>query len=229
MSRAVHFGQYGKAVSDRYHDLADGLALAVTDPDSTATGELMTFLGGLTGPGGCGWMSRRGATTQGPGCTVRWLDGSRVLAPRYFPHGRSLASMAHSVCVRETAVSALGRIAGPVASAALAVRVTDWVPEVSAAASSALASWKQQYGKPEPGLPDCARRDQPAARGGRGAAGAGRRPRRRAARGGVLVRPRDGGAGRDVPGHVPGCVGQGLQRRHQRGSARHRPKPAPSS
>ena len=46
MSRAVLLGQYGRVNSDRSYDLDDGLALAVTEPDSTAA-ELMTFLGGL--------------------------------------------------------------------------------------------------------------------------------------------------------------------------------------
>ena len=36
--------------SDRYHDLADALALAVTDPDYAAA-ELTASLAGLTGPG----------------------------------------------------------------------------------------------------------------------------------------------------------------------------------
>jgi hypothetical protein len=49
------------------------------------------------------------------------------------------ASMCRDGRVREAAVTALARSPGPVAAAALGVRVADWVPEVSAAASAALA------------------------------------------------------------------------------------------
>ena len=140
MSRAVLLGQYGRVNSDRYHDLADGLALAVTEPDSAATAKLMTFLGGLTGPG---WLRVDESARRyyaGPrlhSALAGWQPCPGAAVP---PPWAVAASMAQNGRVRETAVSALAGIAGPVASAALAVRVADWVPEVSAAASAALAS-----------------------------------------------------------------------------------------
>ena len=140
MSRAVLFGQYGRVNSDRYHALADGLARAVTDPGSAATAELWMSLGGLTG---LGWLRvdesarRYGAGSQLHSGLAGWqrCPGAAVSHP-----WAVAASMARNGRVREAAVRALAGIAGPVASAALAVRVADWVPEVSAAASAVLAS-----------------------------------------------------------------------------------------
>jgi len=59
--------------------------------------------------------------------------------------GASLAGLvAASMCrdgrVREAAVNALGRAQTPVAAAALAVRVADWVPEVCSAAWAAVSA-----------------------------------------------------------------------------------------
>jgi hypothetical protein len=56
--------------------------------------------------------------------------------------GSGLAAVAGSMCrdgrVREAAVAALARTPGPVAAAALAVRIADWVPQVSSAAVAAV-------------------------------------------------------------------------------------------
>ena len=140
MSRTVLFGHDGRVNSDWYHDLADGLALAVTDPDSAATAELWRSLGGLTGPG---WLRvdesarRYNAEPRPHSALAGWQPCPGAAVP---PPWAVAASMARNGRVRETAVSALAGIAGPVASAALAVRVADWVPEVSAAASAVLAS-----------------------------------------------------------------------------------------
>jgi hypothetical protein len=123
--------------SDRYHDLADALALAVIDPDSAAA-ELTASLAGLTGPG---WLRldesarRFNAGHELDSAVAEWAPR---LAAVFLPCVVA-ASMARDGRVRETAVEALAGIPGPVASAALAVRVADWVREVSAPASAALA------------------------------------------------------------------------------------------
>jgi hypothetical protein len=120
-------------------NLSGALADAVSDPDPARRALVMARLAGLSGPG---WLrldesARRPYVGQSPLDKV--ADWWPVLAS-----GNALAGVvAGSICrdgrVREASVAALARMPGPVAAAALAVRAADWVPEVSSAASAALA------------------------------------------------------------------------------------------
>jgi hypothetical protein len=99
----------------------------------------MAQLARLTGPG---WLrlddsARRPYLHQSPLDTITgWQP---LLAPGGAVPGVVAASMCRDGRVREAAVTRLARAPGPVAAAALAVRTADWVPEVSSAASAALA------------------------------------------------------------------------------------------
>jgi len=64
----------------------------------------------------------------------------RGVYERHFVAGVVAASMCRDGRVREAAVNALGRAQTPVAAAALAVRVADWVPEVRSAAWAAVSA-----------------------------------------------------------------------------------------
>jgi hypothetical protein len=119
MSRAVRVRQDKRVNSDRYHDLADALALAVTDPDSAAA-ELTASPAGLSGPG---WLrldesARRFNAVHERDCAA--AEWAPRLAAVFLPCVVA-ASMARDGRVRETAVEAHAGIPGPVASAALAV------------------------------------------------------------------------------------------------------------
>jgi len=120
-------------------ELTGALADAVTDPDPARTALVMARPAGLSGPG---WLrldelARRPYAGQSP---LDKVAGWRpVLASGHAPAGAVAASMCRDGRVREAAVAALARTPGPVAAAALAVRTADWVPEISSAASAALA------------------------------------------------------------------------------------------
>jgi hypothetical protein len=120
-------------------ELAGALAGAVADPDPARAALVMTRLAGLSGPG---WLrldesARRRHEGQSPlGQEAGWRP---ILASDNASAGMVWASMYRDGRVREAAVAALARTPGPVSAAALAVRAADWVPEVSAAASAALA------------------------------------------------------------------------------------------
>jgi len=115
------------------------LADAVTDPAPARTALVMARLAALSGPG---WLAldesaRRPYLGHSPlGNVAGW---GPVLASGDLA-GMIAASMCRDGRVREAAVKALAGAPGPVAAAALAVRVADWVPEVSSAAAAALAS-----------------------------------------------------------------------------------------
>lgn len=121
-------------------ELTSLLANAVTDPAPTTTTLVMARLAALSGPG---WLrldesARRPHPGQAP------LDTAAGWPPVLAGGGSEVGVVAASMCrdgrSREAAVAVLARAAGPVAAAALAVRIADWVPEVSAAASAALAT-----------------------------------------------------------------------------------------
>jgi hypothetical protein len=118
--------------------LADALIDAMAEADPVRTARVMDQLGGLSGPG---WLrldelARRPYWGQSPFDAVAdWLP---LLAA-----GDALTGVAASMCrdgrIREVAVEFLAGRRAPVAAAALAVRVADWVPEVSSAAWAAVS------------------------------------------------------------------------------------------
>lgn len=132
-------GHDGLVNDSEDRELAGALADAVTDPDPARTALVMARLAGLSGPG---WLrldesARRPYAGQSP---LGKMAGCRpILASGNTPAGVVAGSMCRDGRVREAAVAALARTSGPVAAAALAVRAADWVPEVSSAASAALA------------------------------------------------------------------------------------------
>ena len=100
----------------------------------------MARLAGLTGSG---WLrlddsARRPYWGQSP------LDAVADWGPVVAAGGSAAAVVAASMCrdgrVREAAVAVLARMPDPVAGGALAVRVTDWVPQVSSAAVHAVSA-----------------------------------------------------------------------------------------
>jgi hypothetical protein len=124
----------------RDRELTGALADAVTDPAPARTAPVMVRLAGLSGPG---WLrldesARRPYLGQSPLDKV--ADWRPILASGNASAGVVVASMCRDGRVREAAVTVLARTPGPVAAAALAVRVADWVPEVSSAAWAAVAA-----------------------------------------------------------------------------------------
>jgi hypothetical protein len=121
-------------------ELTGALAGAVTDPCPATTALVMASLATLSGSG---WLrldesARRSYVGQSPLDKV--ADWQTFLVDGHFLAGVVAASMCRDGRVREAAVTVLARAPGPVAAAALAVRVADWVPEVSTAASAAVAT-----------------------------------------------------------------------------------------
>ena len=118
--------------------LADALVDAVAEADPVGTARVMDQLAGLSGPG---WLrldelARRPYWGQSPFDAVAdWLPLPAA--------GGDLAGVAASMCrdgrIREAAVRLLAGRRAPAAAAALAVRVADWVPEVSSAAWAAVS------------------------------------------------------------------------------------------
>jgi hypothetical protein len=133
---------------DRGHDgwvnggmdpgLPGALAKATTDAAPASTTMVMERLARLDGPG---WLRLDESVRHPyPGRPrPEEVPGWRAaLASRSAPPGVVAASMCRDGRVREAAVAVLADMPGPVAAAALAVRVADWVPEVSAAAEAAV-------------------------------------------------------------------------------------------
>ena len=117
---------------------ADALIDAVVGADPVRTAHAMDQLAGLSGPERLRLdeLARRPYWGQSPFDAVAdWLP---VLAA-----GDVVAGVAASMCrdgrIREAAVGLLAGRPAPVAAAALAVRVADWVPEVSSAAWGAVS------------------------------------------------------------------------------------------
>jgi hypothetical protein len=120
-------------------ELTGALADAVTDPAPAKTAQVMAQLASLSGPG---WLrldesARRPYLRQSP--LDKIADWQPLLSPGGTVPGVVAASMCRDGRVREVAVTDLARTPGPVAAAALAVRVADWVPQVGSAASAGLA------------------------------------------------------------------------------------------
>ena len=120
-------------------ELTDALADAVADPAPAMTARVMALLARSTGRG---WLrldesARRPYLPRSPLDTI--TGWQLLLAAGGAVPGVVAASMCRDGRVREAAVTRLARAPGPVAAAALAVRIADWVPEVSSAASAALA------------------------------------------------------------------------------------------
>lgn len=119
--------------------LTDALVDAVTAADPVRTARVRDQLGRLSGPG---WLrldelARRSYWRQSPLDAVPdWLA---LLAAGDVLAGIT-ASMSRDGRVREAAVKLLADLRGPAAAAALAVRVADWVPEVSSAAWAAVSA-----------------------------------------------------------------------------------------
>ena len=96
----------------------------------------------LAGLGGPGWLRLDESARRpyaGPSLLEEAGRWRLVLASGNAPAAVVAASMYHDGRVREAAVAVLAGMPGPVAAAALAVRVADWVPQVSAAAQAAVA------------------------------------------------------------------------------------------
>ena len=136
--------------------LADALTGAVAGADPVAAARVLDQVGELSGPG---WLrldelARRVYWRQSPFDAVS--DWRPLLAA-----GDVLAGIAASMCrdgrVREEAVNLLAGLRAPAAAAALAVRTADWVPEVSAAAWSAV-SVRTGLGAGRPGSGPAGRR-----------------------------------------------------------------------
>jgi hypothetical protein len=123
------------------HELLRALADAVVDQDPARVAPVTARLASLSGPG---WLRLDELarawkyTRQAPLDEV--ADWRPLLAVGNDAVHLAAASMYRDGRVREAAVRALDRTAGPVAAAALAVRVADWVPEIGSAASAALAA-----------------------------------------------------------------------------------------
>jgi hypothetical protein len=118
--------------------LANALVDAVAEADPAGTARVMDQLAGLSGPG---WLrldqlARRPYWGQSPFDGV--ADWLALLAT-----GGDLAGVAASMSrdgrIREAAVRLLAGRRAPAAAAALAVRVADWVPEVSSASWAAVS------------------------------------------------------------------------------------------
>lgn len=120
-------------------ELADALAGAVTDPVPATAALVMARLAGLSGQG---WV-RLDELARRPYRGQSLLDQAAGWRPFLATGDAPARVVAVSVCRdgrgREAAVAVLARMPGPVAAAALAVRVADWVPEIGSAASAALA------------------------------------------------------------------------------------------
>jgi hypothetical protein len=122
----------------RDRELASALASAVTGAGAEETVLVLARLAGLSGPG---WL-RLDESARRPYAGWSPLDNLadwRPVLAGGAAAGAVAASMDRNGRVREAAVTVLARTPGPAAAAALAVRVADWVPEVSSAASAALA------------------------------------------------------------------------------------------
>lgn len=111
----------------------------------TDRGKAALVIGQLAGLNGHGWL-RLDELARRPhwSWTKSPLDDVADWAP-VLTAGTSLAALvAASMCrdghVREAAVKALGRAQTPVAAAALAIRVADWVPQVRSAAWAAVSA-----------------------------------------------------------------------------------------
>lgn len=123
------------------HELLRAVADAVIAPDPVRLASVAARLAGLSGPG---WLrldelarawkyARQSPLDEVADCQPLLAAGSTVVP-------LAAASMYRDGRVREAAVQGLDRTAGPVAAAALAVRVADWVPQIGSAASAALAA-----------------------------------------------------------------------------------------
>jgi HEAT repeat protein len=119
--------------------LIAALADAVAEPDPVRFARVTEQLTGLDGPG---WlrldeMARRPSWKYSPLDSV--ADWRPLLAADGAPAGVFAASMSRDGRIRETAVTVLAGLPLPAAAAALAVRVSDWVPQVSSAAWAAVS------------------------------------------------------------------------------------------
>lgn len=108
------------------------------DQAPAKTALVMAQLARLSGPG---WLRLDESARRpylSPWSLYEVADWQPLLSPDGTVPGMVAASMCRDGRVRETAVAVLARTPGPVAAAALATRVADWVPQVSSAASAAL-------------------------------------------------------------------------------------------
>ena len=119
--------------------LADALVAAVAGADPVRTARVVGQLAGLSGPG---WL-RLDELARGPYWGQSPFDAVADWLP-LLAAGGDLAGVAASMCrdgrIREAAVEHLVGRRAPAAAAALAVRVADWVPEVSSAAWAAVSA-----------------------------------------------------------------------------------------
>lgn len=138
-ARAV---DHGCMSGDAIRALVAALADVVIEADDRKAAVVLAQLAELDGHG---WLrldelARRSYWSPGLSPFGYLADWEPVLTA-----GTSLAGLvAASVCrdgrVREAAVNALGRVQAPVAAAALAVRLADWVPQVRSAAWACVSA-----------------------------------------------------------------------------------------
>jgi hypothetical protein len=128
--------------NDAIRTLVAALADVVTEADRGNASVVMAQLAGLNGHG---WLrldelARRPHWSWGQSPLDNVADWEPVLTAGTCVAGLVAASMCRDGRVREAAVNALGRARTPLAAAALAVRVADWVPEVRSAAWAAVSA-----------------------------------------------------------------------------------------
>src|SRR5258708_9291507 len=120
--------------------LTGSLADVVTGADRAVATWVMARLSGL---GGRGWLRLDESARLGSCWRDSPLDRVSDWRP-FLAGGGPAAGVAASMCrdgrVREAAVAVLAWIPGPVAAAALAVRTSDLVPQVSSAAVTAVSA-----------------------------------------------------------------------------------------
>ncbi len=114
--------------------------VVMSDADRERSAPVVAQLARLDGRGWLGldeWARRPcWSRTRSPLDDVP--DWAPVLTARTSVAGLVAASMCRDGRIREAAVQALGHVQAPLAGAALAVRIADWVPEVRSAARAAV-------------------------------------------------------------------------------------------
>jgi HEAT repeat protein len=134
-------GTMNRMSGDAIQVLVAALADVVIEADR---GKAALVMAQLTGLNGHGWLhldelSRRPYWSWRQSELDNVADWEPVLTAEISLAGLVAASMCRDGHVREAAVNILGRAQTPLAAAALAVRVADWVPDVRSAAWAAVS------------------------------------------------------------------------------------------
>lgn len=139
MTRVAGVGHDNRVNGAASRTLIAALADAVAALDPVRLETVTEQLAELDGPA---WLrlddlARRPSWRYSPLDSVS--DWQPLLAGDLAPAGVVAASMCRDGWIREAAVTVLAGLAVPAAAAALAVRVADWVPQVSSAAWAAIS------------------------------------------------------------------------------------------